>query len=384
MAGRGFGKTRTGAEWLIEKIRTKKCVSPAIIGATNDDVKKIMVEGKAGILRCCAPSFRPEWKSSKKQLIFKNGIIAYTYSAEKPDRLRGPEHDIAWCDELAAWQRLNDTWDNLLFCMRDGEAPERLITTTPKPKKVLLNLVKQAEKNRKTIVTRGDMYENAANLSQGFMEDIAEEYEGTKLGRQEIYADLMEQIEGALWNRGDIDRLRVSEVPQMERIVVAIDPAGHAHKKSNKTGIICAGRDANRHSYVLEDRTGRYPPSVWAKRAIGMAHRWGADCIVAEDNYGGDMVKETIEREDPDIRVKIVTASRGKYIRAEPIAAFTEKGRWHHVGHFNELEDQMCSMTVDGIENDGDGKSTSPDNLDAMVWAGTDLMISEKVSVLMI
>lgn len=364
LAGRGFGKTRTGAEtvrWLVETGQAKRI---ALVAPTAADARDVMVEGESGILAVSRPDFKPEYEPSKRRITWPNGAVAYTYSAEEPDRLRGPQHDFAWCDELAAWKYPDDTWDNLIFGLRLGDNPRVVVTTTPKPIPLVRKLVNDPE----TVVTRGSTYENAANLPPSFLKEIRDKYEGTRLGRQEIYAEILDDVPGALWNRTMLDELRVKKAPELIRIVVAIDPAVTSGENSDETGIIVAGKGVDGHGYVLEDLSCRMSPDGWATRAVNAYHKYEADRIVAEVNNGGDLVETTIRTVDRRIPYKAVRASKGKRTRAEPIAALYEQGKIHHVGSFPLLEDQMCNFTPDGYDG-------SPDRVDALVWALTELML---------
>lgn len=364
LAGRGFGKTRTGAEtvrWLVETGQAKRI---ALVAPTAADARDVMVEGESGILAVSRPDFKPEYEPSKRRITWPNGAVAYTYSAEEPDRLRGPQHDFAWCDELAAWKYPDDTWDNLIFGLRLGDNPRVVVTTTPKPIPLVRKLVNDPE----TVVTRGSTYENAANLPPSFLKEIRDKYEGTRLGRQEIFAEILDDVPGALWTRSMLDDLRVKKAPELVRVVVAIDPAVSSGEDSDETGIIVAGKGADGHGYVLDDLTCRMSPDGWATRAVNAYYKHEADRIVAEVNNGGDLVEATIRTVDRKIPYKAVRASKGKRTRAEPIAALYEQGKIHHVGSFPLLEDQMCNFTPDGYDG-------SPDRVDALVWALTELML---------
>jgi len=364
LAGRGFGKTRTGAEtvrWMVEAGRAKRI---ALVAPTAADARDVMVEGESGILAISRPDFKPEYEPSKRRITWPNGAMAFTYSAEEPDRLRGPQHDFAWCDELATWKYPDDTWDNLIFGLRLGDNPRVVVTTTPKPIPLVRKLVNDPE----TVVTRGSTYENAANLPPSFLKEIRDKYEGTRLGRQEIYAEILDDVPGALWNRTMLDELRVKKAPELIRIVVAIDPAVTSGEDSDETGIIVAGKGVDGHAYVLDDLSCRLSPDGWARRAVDAYHRYEADRIVAEVNNGGDLVEATIRTVDSKAAYKAVRASKGKRTRAEPIAALYEQGKIHHVGSFPLLEDQMCNFTPDGYDG-------SPDRVDALVWALTELML---------
>lgn len=362
MAGRGFGKTRTGAEWVRGEIESGRRGRIALVAPTAADVRDVMVEGESGILACCPPWSRPLYEPSKRRLTWPNGAIATTYSADEPERLRGPQHDGAWCDEPASWRHGTDTWDMLMFGMRLGDDPRSVVTGTPKPVKLIRELVSAST----THVTRGRTYDNAANLAPAFMEQIIAKYAGTRLGRQELDAEILDDNPGALWKRDNIEELRVLKAPPLSRVVIGVDPAVTSNEGSDETGIIGAGVGEDGHGYTLEDASLRGTPMQWASAAVTLYHKLQANCIVAEGNQGGEMVEYTIHTIDPSVPVRIVHASRGKYTRAEPVAALYEQGKVHHVGTFPVLEDQQCTWTQ------GD---TSPDRLDALVWTFTELMV---------
>lgn len=371
LAGRGFGKTRVISEWVREQVNTKRAGRIALVAPTASDARDVLVEGPSGIMACCPDWERPIYESSKRRLTFPNGAIAITYSADEPERLRGPQHDAAACDELAAW-RYPESWDMLMFGMRMGNDPRTVVATTPKPVKLLKELL--AREGKDVIVTRGSTYENKANLARTFLETIVRKYEGTRLGRQEILAELLTDIPNALWQRSKIDELRIGrdKLPQQMRIVIAIDPAAKSEEGSDETGIIVAGLGRDGHGYVLDDLSGQYQPLAWARIAIGAYHRYRADRILAEINNGGEMVEATLRSVDKTVSYKAVHATRGKVIRAEPIAALYEQGKVHHVGSFAKLEDQLCEMTLDF---DRTAAGYSPDRLDAAVWALSDLLV---------
>ena len=366
MAGRGFGKTRTGAEtvraWVKEGARYVN-----LLGATADDARDIMVEGESGILAVCPKAERPEYVKHASKLSWPNGATSLIFTADKPDRLRGKQHEKLWADELASWRYL-ESWDQAKLGLRLGKNPQAVVTTTPRPLKALIELSKDAS----TVVTRGSTYDNQANLAEGFFSTIIKQYEGTRMGRQELLAELLEDMPGALWTRANIDSLRKSPgaLPDMRRIVVAIDPAITNTEGSDETGIIVAGEGIDGHGYVWGDDSGRYSPQEWASKAVSRFLEDDADLIIAESNQGGDMVEQTIRTVNPSINVKQVHASRGKVTRAEPISALYEQGRIHHVGKLDTLEDQMCAFTSDF---DRKSQGYSPDRVDALVWALTEL-----------
>lgn len=382
LAGRGFGKTRTGAEWVrslmcgATPLAAGVCRHMALVGETAADVRDVMVgDGKgageaSGILQVHPKDFRPHYEPSKRRLTWPNGAIATLYNATEPEQLRGPQHDGAWCDELAKWRYVAETWDQLQFGLRLGENPQILISTTPKPIKILKEIIADPT----TVVTRGSTYENASNLAPKFISTLQTKYEGTRLGRQEIDAEVLEDVPGALWTRLRIDSLRVTKdhAPEMRRLVVAIDPAVSTGEDANETGIIVAGLGVDGHGYVWEDKSGHHSPPEWAAEAIAQYRNRHADRIIGETNNGGDMIEATLRVTDPAVAYKSVHASRGKVVRAEPVAALYEKGMVHHVGTFPVLEDQMCAFTTDF---DRDSMGYSPDRVDALVWAITELMV---------
>jgi phage terminase large subunit-like protein len=385
LAGRGFGKTRTGAEW----VRANMCGDTpltggrwrhvALIAETAADARDVMVgDGKmssdttagSGILQVHPKDFRPQYEPSKRRLTWPNGAIATLYNAVEPDQLRGPQHEAAWCDELAKWQYAQDTWDQLQFGLRLGDNPQTCITTTPRPILLLKNIIKEPG----TVITRGSTLNNAANLAAKFLDRIVRKYQGTRLGRQELDAEILEDLEGALWRRSVIDeyRRKLHQIPELQRIVVAIDPATSSEDESNETGIIVAGLGADGDGYVLDDVSGIYAPLDWAREAISLYRARQADRVVAEVNNGGDMIENTLRMVDRNVSYGRVWASKGKFIRAEPVSSLYEQGRVHHVGTFTKLEDQMCSFTADF---DRKAMGYSPDRMDALVWAMTELMV---------
>ena len=371
LAGRGFGKTRTLAEWVCDQVTLGRAARIALVAATAADARDVLVEGESGILAVAPRWFRPIYESSKRRLTWPNGAIATTFSAEEPERLRGPQHDAAVCDELGAWSR-PETWDMLQFGLRLGQKPRCLVATTPRPTKLIRELL--AREGRDVVVTRGSTYENRANLAPGFFDQVIGKYEGTRLGQQELNAELLEDTPGALWSHGIIDAARQAAAPNLARIVVAIDPAMTSGEDADETGILVVGKDHQGHGYVLADVSGRYQPIEWAKIAIAAYRTHHADRIVAERNNGGDMVEATIRMVDPNVPVTTVWASRGKVTRAEPISALYEQGRMHHVGGFPQLEDQMTNFTSDF---DRQKAGYSPDRLDALVFASTELLVEQ-------
>lgn len=371
MAGRGFGKTRTGAEWVKELAEAGQTSRIALVAPTAADARDTMVEGESGILATASPWCRPEYEPSKRKLTWPNGTLAFTFSSEEADRLRGPQFAAAWADELAAWNEPQASWDMLQFGLRLGTHPRWLVTTTPKPIRLFKELM--AREGRDVVVTRGSTYENAANLAGPFLEAIRARYEGTRLGRQELNAELLEDTPGALWSMSAIERGRVAAPPHLNRIVVAIDPAVKSTEGSDETGIVVAGIAADQHVYVLDDISGRYTPDEWARKAVGAYHRWSADRIVGEVNNGGEMIGNTLRSVERNIPFSAVHATRGKAVRAEPVSALYEQGKVHHVGTgLAQLEDQLCAFTSDF---DRSRAGYSPDRLDALVWAITSLAV---------
>jgi len=370
LAGRGWGKTRTGAEGIKEQVEAGLAGRIALVAPTAADARDTMVEGESGILAISSDWCRPTYEPSKRKLSWPGGAVAYTFSSEEADRLRGPQFDFAWADELAAWNDPQATWDMLMFALRLGSHPRWIATTTPRPIKLLKELI--AREGRDVIVRRGSTYENAANLAGPFLDAIKARYEGTRLGRQELNAELLEDVQGALWTRDMLEKARfTNNIPDLKRVVVAIDPSGTGGQDDggDAVGIVVAGVGRDGLGYILSDRTIKASPAVWGARAVAAYQEFRADRIVAERNFGGAMVQHVIRTVNPSVPYREVTASRGKIQRAEPIAALYEQGRVRHVGNFTELEDQLAAMTGEGYLGEG-----SPDRADALVWALTELM----------
>jgi phage terminase large subunit-like protein len=372
MAGRGFGKTRTGVEWVRGQVETGKCGRLAIVGRTAADVRDVIVEGESGLLACSPPWFRPSYEPSRRRLTWPNGAIATTYSAEEPDVLRGPQHDGFYADEIAAW-KYADAFDQLLFGLRLGKNPRGVATTTPRPTKLIKRLIA----DKATHVTTGTTFENKAHLARAFLTQVVGRYQGTRLGQQELYAQLLDDAQGALWKREMIEQYRVTEHPDLVRVVVAVDPATadpsakteEEQSENAETGIVVAGLAASGHGYVLDDRSLRASPHTWATEAVTAYRKYKADRIIGEQNNGGALVESNI-RTVGIVAYSAVWASRGKYTRAEPIVSLYEQGKVHHVGLFPQLEDQMVMWEpLTGQK--------SPDRLDALVWALTELMAKE-------
>jgi phage terminase large subunit-like protein len=372
LAGRGWGKTRTGAETVRQWVMSGRYKRIALVGETTADVRGVMVDGESGLLNLGPEDDRPEYFPSLRQLKWKNGAIATTYNATEPDQLRGPQHDAAWCDELAKWKYMQETWDQLQFGLRLGTHPKQIITTTPQPKPLIRALVN----NPSVLVTRGRTYDNRANLASPFISAIEERFGGTRLGRQELEGEILNDIPGALWSRDIIDSNRLVEPPQdLDRVIVAVDPAASSAEGSDENGIVVVGlaRDTDGYArgYILEDGSLRGSPEEWSRRAVHLYRKWEADRIVAEKNQGGEMVLSVLRSADRSVPVKLVHASRGKAVRAEPISALYEQGRIHHVGRFDELEDQMCTFSIDNVR--GTNGNGSPDRVDALVWGLTEV-----------
>lgn len=365
-AGRGWGKTRTGAEWVREQVERHGKKRIALIGPTAADCRDVMVEGESGILSICHN--RPLYEPSKRRITWPNGAIATTYSADEPERLRGPQHDAAWADEPGAWKYATEAWDMLTFGLRLGEDPRVVATTTPRP----IQLIRDLLKSPTTHLTRGSTRDNEANLAPQFMEQIVGKYAGTRLGRQELEGELLDDVPGALWQRKQIDDLRVTIRPELVRIVIPIDPAMTSGENADETGIVPVGLGVDGHGYVLSDLSCRMTPDGWARRAVQAYNELQADRIIAEVNNGGELVENVIRTVDPLVSYKAVHASRGKRVRAEPVAALYEQGKVHHVGTFTELEDQQCNFTPDGYDG-------SPDRVDSLVWGLTELMLGNHV-----
>jgi len=365
LAGRGAGKTRAGAEWVREQVKAG-CQRISLIAPTAGDARDVMVEGESGLLSVCWTGDkdhrgniigRPIYEPSKRRVTWDNGAVATLFSAEEPERLRGPQSDALWADELAAWQRAQDTWDMAMFGLRLGSNPRAMVTTTPKP----LPLVRAILNDARTAVTKGNTFDNAKHLAPQFLAAMRDKYHGTRLGRQELYAEILDDVVGALWTMDSIVKRPMAE---MQRIVVGVDPSGGG----DDIGIIVAGRGVDGLFYVIEDATCNMSPAGWAKRVVDRYHHHAADLIVAERNFGGDMVESTIRTADKNVPIKMVTASRGKSVRAEPIAALYEQQRVIHSRGLDALESQMMQFTLSGFVGDG-----SPDRVDALVWALSEL-----------
>jgi phage terminase large subunit-like protein len=371
MGGRGSGKTRAGAEWVRSLATGKKPVMQiALVGETIAQARSIMVEGESGILNICPNSERPKFDQVRNKLVWENGAEAILMSGSEPERFRGPQFGAAWCDEIGKWPNAEEAWDMLQFALRLGERPMQLATTTPRPTKLLKRLL--GEKN--TVITKMKTDENRANLATSFLEQIVDRYRGSVLGRQELDGELIEDLPDALWPRSMIESVRVIEKVEVGRIIVAVDPPISAHKKSDACGIIVAGL-AGERAVVLADRSLKpAKPLAWAKRVCATYDSFGADAIIVEVNQGGDMVSEMIAQVDPNIPIKQVRATRSKWVRAEPVAALYARGLVLHKVGLNELEDEMCAFGANGLS---DGHS--PDRVDAMVWAISELLLNKNM-----
>jgi phage terminase large subunit-like protein len=365
-AGRGFGKTRTGAETVRKWVKCYPYVN--LIGATTDDVRSIMIEGESGIMAICPPEERPVYKAQHKALYWPNGAKSLLFSAEEPDRLRGKQHMKMWADELCAW-RYSEAWDQASLGLRLGSNPQAIITTTPRATKQFKAIIAEDA----TVTTYGTTYDNRRNLAKAFYDKIVTRYENTRMGRQELLAEILDEVPGALWNRTQIEKLRLKAVPdglRLVRMVVAVDPAVSTNENSNETGIVVVGKGSDGHYYVFADRSGVYSPEEWAREAVAQFDIHKADRVIGESNQGGDMVERTLRVIRATLPVTLVHASRGKVTRAEPVAALYEQGKVHHIGCFPQLEDQMCQFTPDFNRTE---MGYSPDRIDALVWGVTDL-----------
>lgn len=373
LAGRGFGKTRAGAEWVRNEVQSGRRGRLALIAPTAADARDVMVEGESGIIAISPPWFQPLYEPSKRRITWPNGAIATVFTADEPERLRGPQHDGAWADEVGSW-RYPDAWDMLQFGLRLGIDPRVVVTTTPKPIKLVRDLVKSPT----TAITRGSTYDNAANLAAPFLEAIKAKYEGTRLGRQELYAEILDDVPGALWTRVMLDASRVKEAPELARVVVAVDPSGGHGEENDEQGIMVVGLGVDGHGYVLDDRTCRMSPDGWGRRAVQSFLDHEADRIVWEGNFGGEMCEHVLQTAARAMGVHIATkevkASRGKMVRAEPVAALYEQRRVHHVGALDRLEDEQCSYSASSGE-------PSPNRMDALVWAITELQLGERATM---
>lgn len=378
MGGRGAGKTRAGAEWVRAEVEGATPDAPgraqrvALVGETVDQVREVMIFGDSGIMACSPPDRRPQWEATRKRLVWPNGAIAQVFSAHEPESLRGPQFDAAWVDELAKWKKAEAAWDQLQFALRLGDHPRQVVTTTPKNVAVLKAILN----NPTTVATHAPTDANRAYLAASFLEEVRARYGGTRAGAQELDGLLIEDAEGALWTTRMLEAARLDAAPALDRIVVAVDPPVTGHGASDECGIVVVGAVTRGsvqdwRAVVLEDASvSGASPDGWARAAIAAMARHGADRLVAEVNQGGDLVQTVIRQIDPMVPYRAVRASRGKVTRAEPVAALYEQGRVSHLRGLQRLEDQMCRMTAQGYEGRG-----SPDRVDALVWALTELIV---------
>ncbi|HEV7410934.1 MAG TPA: terminase family protein [Bradyrhizobium sp.] len=367
IGGRGAGKTRAGAEWVraqalgLPPFATEKAARIALVGETEHDVREVMIEGVSGLLAVHGWHERPVWLPSRKRLEWKDGQVAQAFSAEDPESLRGPQFSCAWSDEMAKWRYAEDAFDMLQFGLRLGAQPRQLITTTPRPTALLKRLIEDPT----SVVTRATTRANANNLAPTFLRTVMGRYAGTRIGRQELEGEIVEDRPDALWSRALLESLRVSEAPPLQRIVVAVDPPASSGGRAAACGIVAAGITDGGICYVIaDDSVSGLTPNGWAMKAIALWHRLRADALVAEVNQGGEMVRTVINGIDFSVPVTSVHATRGKWVRAEPVAALYEQGRVKHAGVFAALEDEMCDFGISGLSG---GKS--PDRVDALVWA---------------
>jgi phage terminase large subunit-like protein len=373
LGGRGAGKTRTGAQWVrgmalgLWPYAERPVSRIALVGETYADVREVMIEGVSGLLTLHESFARPTWLPARRRIEWPNGAVAQTFSSEDPEGLRGPQFAAAWSDELGKWRYAEETWDMLRFGLRQGERPRQVVTTTPRPLPLLKRLIGDAG----TAVSRARTADNAEHLAKGFLERVVARYAGTKLGRQELDGEMIDERSDALWRRDDIERARVALLPDMRRIVVAVDPPG-SHR-TGRCGIVVAGLGKDQLGYVIADGTvSAARPGIWATCVVALYRKHQADAVIAEVNQGGDMVTAVLREVDGAIGVREVRATRGKWLRAEPVSALYEQGRVRHVGSFPELEDEMCDFGLEGLSN-----GRSPDRMDALVWALTALMLGD-------
>jgi phage terminase large subunit-like protein len=372
LGGRGSGKTRSAAEWVRAEIESGRRRAIGIIGPTADTLRRDVVQGPSGLLAIAPPWMQPLHEPSQRRVVWPNGAVAYLLSSEEPDRIRGMNLDGAWGDEVTSWQAPEDCWSNLQMALRisgpDGVAPAGVMSTTPKRHTLLRAIIKDPA----TVITRSRTWDNSANLDPATLAYLQTKYGGTTLGRQELDAELLEDVDGALWTRDLLEacRVPVDDQRRFKRVVVAVDPAGGTGAASTETGIVVAGVGQDGHAYVLADLSGKFSPERWAYTAAAAYQDHRADRVVAERNFGGAMVESTLRAASHNVPVRMVQASRGKAVRAEPVTALFEQRRVHLVGQFAELEDQLCGW-------DPMGSGPSPDRLDALVWAITDLLLGE-------
>ncbi len=378
MGGRGAGKTRAGSEWVRAQVEGPGPGDPgrskrvALVGETVDQVREVMVMGESGILACSPPDRKPEWQATRQQLVWPNGAVAQVFSAHEPEAMRGPQFDAAWADELGKWKKGAEAWDQLQFALRLGKNPQAVVTTTPRN----VGVLKAILKNPSTVITHAPTEANRAYLAESFLAEVQARYGGTRIGRQELEGVLVEDEEGALWTQTMLERARLDTLPVFNRVVVAVDPPVTSMKTSDECGIVVVAADTRGEpkdwrAVVLEDASVKgATPEGWARAALAAMERHGADRLVAEVNQGGDLVERLVRMVDPLVPFRAVHATRSKMLRAEPVAALYEQGRVAHVRGLQALEEQMCRMTATGWQGAG-----SPDRLDALVWALTDLML---------
>lgn len=388
LAGRGFGKTRTGCEWINAKaLLAKREGRPrrfALVAETKSDCRDVIAEGESGILATSPPWNMPRYEVSKRRITWPDGTMGFLYSGEEPDQLRGPQFTDALVDELAKYQYMQETMDNLEMALRLGENPQGVITTTPRPLPLIKEMIGEAteedDDDPRVVVTRGSSYQNYVNLSPNYIKNIIKKYEGTRVGRQEIYADILDDVEGGFWTGEMLEKNRLprkSKLPEMTRIGVAIDPATTSGENANETGIMVGGLGTNGIAYLFEDKSGVFAPETWGDIAIASYDEYMGDAIIGERNNGGDLVRRNIRACDggDKPKIKLVWASRGKHVRAEPISSFHERGRIKFIGSFPDLEEQLKFYTPKGWEGEG-----SPDRGDAFVWLMWYLLVNSSVS----
>jgi phage terminase large subunit-like protein len=383
LGGRGAGKTRAGSEWIRAQVEGGKPIEPgacsrvALIAETLDQAREVMIFGESGILACTPPDRRPEWQAIRKRLLWPNGAIAQIFSASDPESLRGPQFDCAWCDEFAKWTKCQDAWDMMRFALRLGTHPQVLLTTSPRNNPLLTSIMEEPD----TIVTRAPTSANRMHLAQSFLATVTRSYGGTRLGRQELDGEIIVDQDGALWSWDILEAAKTPRNFQLDRVIVAVDPPVSSGKDADECGIVVAGASMKGSpqdwtaQVVADESIAGATPQIWAERAVAAFHTYKADRLVAEVNQGGDLVSSLIRNIDPMIPFRGVRASRGKVARAEPVAALYEQGRVSHRASFKTLEDQMALMTVGGFVGRG-----SPDRVDALVWAITDLMIDPAIA----
>ncbi len=385
LGGRGAGKTRAGSEWIRAQVEGGKpgdpgrCSRVALVGETIDQVREVMIFGESGIMKCSPPDRRPVWQATRKALLWPNGAIAQVFSASDPELLRGPQFDVAWCDELAKWRKAEEAWDMLQFGLRLGDHPRQVVTTTPRNTPLLRRLLDEDT----TAVTRAPTDANRMHLARNFLDAVTRRYGGSRLGRQELDGELMPDVEGALWTWDMLEAARAPRAFELDRVVVAVDPPVTSGADADACGIVVAGVETKGPpqdwiaQVIADGSIAGASPQGWAERAVAVFHAHRADRLVAEVNQGGELVETLIRQVDPLIPFRAVRASRGKVARAEPVAALYEQGRVSHREVFRELEEQMAAMTSSGFAGRG-----SPDRVDALVWAMTDLMIDPAASYL--